>query len=469
MWKRLCILVILGIVTFAQGLVEPSVESAAQVTVSIDASNEHQTIDGFGGAETWRLPPASLYPTIFDDLGISILRFQMFAYTESRPDQPGNMLRDNDNNDPFVIDWDGVETSAMTKFAPLLQAAQERGIKIIGTTTSPPAWMKENNEVETPGWFKSKFKDELVEFILIWVKGMEIFHGVHIDSVTIQNEPDFSPPWPGCRYNKFQMRDIIKLLGARFEAEGITTKIHVPDTKNFRSFQSYVKEICLDPAARKYVDRLATHPYDELFASPDSVIQDWKAASDLASRYGKNIWQTEYDGGKPQKWDQAFLAAQHVHNALVYGNVTAWLNYELYLTGANAGGLIGEAGPYRKFYTLKQYYRFVRPGTIRVESDSSDMNVMVTAFSHPEKNSLVIVAINRNVTGKTVRFNVLNHSPITSMEAFRTSSSENTAGAGKIQIQGNVFTVTLPKESITTFVYADLVEQKRTKGAKIRR
>jgi O-glycosyl hydrolase len=97
------------------------------------------------------------------------------------------------------------------------------------------------------------------------------------------------------------------------------------------------------------------------------------------------------------------------------------------------------------------------------------MNVLVTAFTHPENDTFTIVAINRYIADKTVRVDINNYSAITSMEAIRTSSSEKAVRVAQFPVQGNVFTVTLPKESITTFVYADPDTQKRTKGAKIRR
>lgn len=60
----------------------------------------------------------------------------------------------NDNGDPFVIDWNGVNTGILDQdggaggtavgpgLATLLQDAQSRGVKIIGSIWSPPAWMK---------------------------------------------------------------------------------------------------------------------------------------------------------------------------------------------------------------------------------------------------------------------------------------------------------------------------------------
>jgi O-glycosyl hydrolase len=427
---------------------------AADVTVTIDGAIEYQIIDGFGGAESALLPPASMYTTIFDDLGVSILRFQMSAYTESLPDQPGDEARDNDNSDPFVIDWNGVQTVTLDKFAPLLKAAQSRGVKIIGTTWSPPAWMKQNNLVESSGLFQPGYEDELVEFIVIWVKGMQMYHGVHIDSVTIQNEPDNLPPWPGCRYTVAQITDIVKRLGARFQAEGITTEIHAPDITSLKNFITYGNAICQDSDAKNYVDTLATHPYGTDAYNPDNDIPLWVAAHNLSSACGKNLWQTELgEPGSPTVWSHSLLAAQHLHNALVYGQVSAWLNFQLYKTpGGNVSGLIADDGtPYTKFYALKQYYRYVRPGAIRINSVSDDTDIMVTTFKHQNNNDFTIVVINRDTSDKIVSFNMSNLKPVLNLNSYRSSVTENSVSLGSISVSANSFVYTLPSASITTF------------------
>jgi len=426
---------------------------ANAVTVTIDGAVKHQTMDGFGGAESWRKPPASMYTRIFDDLGVSILRFQMFAYTESTPDQPGDRAADNDNDDPFSIDWNGVDTNIIGWCASLLQAAQSRGVKIIGTTWSPPAWMKNNNLVESSSTFKSGYEDELVEFIQIWVEGMERYHGVHVDSVTIQNEPDNLPPWPGCKYTPAQLRDIIKLLGARFAAEGITTEIHAPDMTSLNNFNnSYADTICQDPVAKGYVDQLATHPYWSSFGNPDSHINGWIAAHNLASGYGKPLWQTEYTGrGVGTFPSDAFLLVQHVHNALVYGHVSAWLCYELYKDGGGSDGVIGDSGPYPRFYALKQYYRYVRPGAVRVKAESSNKDILATSFIHEQDNTFTIVVINRDSSDQAVDFDMNNLQALSTLDVIRTSATEKSVNLGQLSVVNNAFTCALPRESITTF------------------
>jgi O-glycosyl hydrolase len=420
--------------------------------VIVNGSTEYQTIDGFGGSEARQLPDSSRYATIFDDIGVSILRFQMYAYTESLPDQPGDEARDNDNDDPFVIDWSGVKMGAMNAFAPLLKAAQSRGVKIIGTTWSPPAWMKDNGLVESSDMFTSGYEDELVEFILIWVKGMQMYHGVHIDSVTIQNEPDSLPSWPGCKYSPAQITDIIKRLGARFAAEGITTEIHAPDTTKLKNFLIYGNDICRDKTAKGYVNTLATHPYKhrERF-NPDYFIPGWVSAYNLADSCGKKLWETEYGApGNSKAWNASFVSAQHIHNALVYGNVAAWLHFDIYSPGSS-GSLVTKKGIHLKSYVLKQYYHYVRPGAVRIDTQTHDNDILVTAFNHKLNNTLTVVVINRKASSEILDFSLNNLPEISVFNVTRTSAAEKSADLGQVSVAENSFTYILPGESITTF------------------
>ena len=431
---------------------------AYAATVSIDGAVEYQTIDGFGGAETFRLPGAAIFPIMFDTLGASVLRFYMYPYVESDPDVAGDKSRDNDNNDPNVINWSGVNLSSINAFAPLLQDAQSRGVKIIGVVLSPPAWMKDNNLVETGGNFLTAEEDELVEFITIWIKGMETYYGVHIDSVSIQNEPSYSTTYDSCVYTTTQYLNAIKALGAKFAAEGITTEIHAPDTMTFYSFNQYTSPICADATAKGYVDTLSSHMYGfggGFDSDPDSIISDWQTIAGIASSCGKDLWMTEYgnlDNNIYKGPLGAFYIVQHIHNALVYGNVTCFLEYQIYKAANGADEIVMNDGTMsKKGYLLKHYFRYVRPGAIRVSSVSNDADIMATAFKHEVNNNFTIVVINRDTSNKIIDFNMSNLNPISSLNVYRTSATENSVDLGSISVSANSFTYTLPSESITTF------------------
>ena len=83
--------------------------------VTINGLIEYQVIDGFGVSEAWNYPPSNILPYLFDDLGISILRFRMMPSLESS----------NDNSNPNDIDWNNINTGALSgDFLGLLQEAK---------------------------------------------------------------------------------------------------------------------------------------------------------------------------------------------------------------------------------------------------------------------------------------------------------------------------------------------------------
>ncbi|MFH1761271.1 MAG: hypothetical protein ABIA63_09245, partial [bacterium] len=432
-----------------------NLSSVNSANVTIDGSQEYQTIEGLGGCEGWIFPPNTLYSEIFDDLGVSMLRFRMLRYTESKPDE-NNEARDNDNDDPFVIDWSGVDTSMLKYIAPLLQAAQSRGVKLIGTIFSPPSWMKTNGVAEQGGYLKSGYEDELVEFILIWVKAIEKYHGIHVDYVSIQNEPNTTCCFTS--YSSSQLRDIIKLLGARFEAEGVTTGIYSPDISGLGAFSGYVNTICGNPVAMAYVDRLATHNYTANFWNPDGMILQLTSAYNLANSYGKKLWLTEYcdDQSNYGTWNEGLALVQHLHDALVYGQVSAWLTYEIYRDpSGKAFSIYDDSGQITpKFYHLKQYFRYVRPGAVRVETASSDTDILVTSFVHNDSNTFTVAAINRSSSNQDVTFGISNISGLSVLDVIRTSSTENADSVDQVIVSGNSFNYILPDSSITTFTGA---------------
>jgi glucuronoarabinoxylan endo-1,4-beta-xylanase len=439
----------------------------AAVNVTINGSKEFQTIEGFGGTEHWLFPPASEFARIFDDLGASLIRFRLLQFVESVPDMPGDETRDNDNDNPFVIDWTRVNLQWFDTLAPFLQAAQSRGAKLFGNIMSPPPWMKTNNSVDGHGSLKSGYEDELVEFILIWIKGMQTYHNVHIDYVNFENEPNYERDYDGCVLTADQVRDLTKRLGQRLAQEGLDTQIVPPETSNLHAFNlGFANSICQDSSAGRYVYALTTHSYNIDFFRADQNIEDWKISREISSGFGKPLWLTEYcldydyGAGPRGSWLEAINLVQHVHNALVYGNVSAWLYHELYRDPSKTPIALFDPDPdhpgtiivYPKFYALKQYFRYVRPGAVRIDVQSSDNNILVTAFNHKTNKKLTIVAINRKDTSENLTFGVSGVQPLSQLDVIRTSQAENAVGLEPVLASGNTFSYSLPAHSITTFI-----------------
>jgi glucuronoarabinoxylan endo-1,4-beta-xylanase len=429
-----------------------SLQTGVTRTVNVDASIKYQTMEGFGASEHDIYPPDSFFPVIFDDLGVSVLRFSMGAKPESN----------NDNNNPFIIDWDKVTPTfdysgvhgVSPLLPPLLQEAQRRKIKLFGTIYSPPAWMKSGASLNG-GSLSPGFENEFAEFVVIWIKGIEKYCGIHIDYISLQNEPNYSnSTWATCKYDASKMRDIVKLVGARFALESITSKIVAPEVSNLKTFNNdWADTLCRDSKGAGYTDRLATHTYNQDYWNPDASIKNLQTASGLANKYNMRLWMTEYsnDGGSNEgTWIEALRASEHVHNALIYGNVTAYLAFELYQWPLPVIKSDGIKTP--RFYTLKQYFKYVRPGAVRIMAQSDDSDLLSSAFLNSQDETLTVVVINRGTVSKTAAFSMKNFPRIANVSVIRTSANENAESVGQATVSNGSFTYTLPSSSVTTFV-----------------
>jgi hypothetical protein len=97
-------------------------------------------------------------------------------------------------------------------------------------------------------------------------------------------------------------------------------------------------------------------------------------------------------------------------------------------------------------YALKNYSKFIRPGAVRIESNSDHVDVLATAYLDKDRENLIMVMINKSDSSISVELD-----GITSQEgfdAYRTSEFERFKSLGKITGEH----LPLAPKSITTFV-----------------
>jgi O-glycosyl hydrolase len=437
-------------------------------TVTVNGSIKYQTIDGFGGSgayyEGWlksMTDPArsQVVNLLFSDLGTSIYRLRAWTKIE----------RTNDNSDPDNFNWTAFDFSTTGPYADAqvwtAQQARDKGItKFIASVWSPPGWMKDNNQETNGGHLRTDMYEEFAEWLAAYVIGYKNYHNITIGWISIQNEPNFkTPDWETCEYTPEEMRDVIKVVGAKFEAEGITTKIVVPETTGSSNAPSYLSTIMSDPEAAQYVDVFANHLYEDhiaTFFNPDPRIPYLTQVAGYGTLYNRSIWQTEYCCGDSEAgtFKEALYTAHNIHNVLTYGNGSAYLVWGLFWDDSGPGqGLIiipnYGASSYTvtpKFYAAKQYFKFISPGSKRIGVISNNASILVSAYMDAAHGNVTIVAINKVQNSIGTTFNLMNVS-VTSFKQYRTSASENCAYIGSIAVSNNSFNVTLPAESITTF------------------
>ncbi len=418
-----------------------TVDVGSAVTVNANLSTAYQQIDGFGAFLGWG--PDLLIPYV-KDIGMSMPRFGVIDI-QFEPQ--------NDNSDVNIINLDGFNLSALNiDFMKHIKEQADCVDKMIVTMWSPPAWMKKNKCLQAESWAQDNilqphFYEEYAESMVALIKAVKRETGIDLYAVSLQNEPQFNEPYASCVILWEQYRDLVKVVGPRFEAEGITTKLFFPEALLAQgAIDDYIHTLNANPVANQYMDIVAVHNYDS-----DGINVGGPGAAGWANIWSwaqetpaKPTWMTE-TSGHPDSWDGALMLAGNIYNALYYGNASAWVFWSFNVTpGSEVFGLMVNTEPTSRYYVSKQYYKYVRPGAVRVEAVSAHSDILSLAFHHDIDNTVTLILINR---GSTPRIVNVTGSGLPPMFASYTTSEHRGFEQGLYVTDGLFLT---PASSLTT-------------------
>lgn len=388
-------------------------------TITVDTTKTYQTIDGFGycltgGSATLinSLPAAQkdallqeLFATDSTKIGISYLRISLgasdlsaapFTYDEL----PAGQTSDN-NLQYFSIDQERAD------LIPILKKiiAINPSIKILSCPWTAPTWMKTNNSFRGGG-LSTTYYDAYARYFVKYIQAMKA-EGITIDAITPQNEPLNPNNTPSLVMQAAEQAEFVKnYLGPQFKAAGVSTKIILYDHNLDRT--DYPLTILADPAANAYADGSAFHLYSGSIASMSAVHDAYPA---------KNVYFTEQWVGGPGNF--ASDLSWHVNNLIIGAtrnwsrNVLEWNlaadpNYGPHTVGGCTtclGALtIGQATVSRNvsYYIVAHASKFVRPGSVRIDSNTPD-NLNNVAFKTADGKKVLIVL---NTASSLQNFNI---------------------------------------------------------------
>jgi glucosylceramidase len=386
--------------------------------ITIDTTTRQQTMDGFGYTLTGgsaqlinqKLSAANrsallkeFFLTEQNGIGVSYLRISMgasdlddhvFSYNDLSSGQTDPTLAS------FSLDADRVNLILVLKEILTLNP----GIKIIATPWSAPAWMKTNNNAKG-GNLKTELYPVYANYFVKYIQQMA-GEGITIDAVTAQNEPENPYNTPSMLMAVTEQNDFIKShLAPAFIAAGIITKIILFDHNC--DHPNYPISILNDNQTKQLVDGTAFH----LYAGDISALSTVHTAHPT-----KNIYFTEqYTSGTGNfggdlRW--------HVKNLIVGAprnwsrNVLEWnlANDENFKPHTDGGcsdclgaitinSITSAITRNVSYYIIAHASKFVRPGSVRVNSNAPD-NLLNVAFVAPDGKKVLIV-LNDNNAEKT--------------------------------------------------------------------
>ena len=454
------------------------------VAVDIDAATRFQQIDGFGTSLAWwkdnLADTDSFRDTWFKDLGSSVLRVDLNIL--ALPGSDGNLktpvtMVDNLQTNIDAFDWNSVPTK---RFGGVIQAAATKKIddfKVVGTIWTPPHWMK-SAQLDSTGQPKldpqtgqplpvlkqvgqylnsvggvltddAANLEQFGRYVAAYVKGYEQKFGVPMYAVSIGNEPAFdqvgtsSEGFNSAVYDPARFVKALKAVANAFDHYGITTRIMGPEAlaSGQYTYTHYINAIKADPAAAAAIDLYNLH---------GTATSTW---FNLIKDTGRRGWMTETSGEAPT-WDGALNLARNLQTALVQGNVSAWLYWQMADGGTSPSAFTLTANndtDIPKFTAARHFFRTIRPGAVRVAATPTDTaGIFASAFVQDQQKTLTSIVMNLGTTPQMVNLHVGG----THLSNFNFARRSTATGLWQtitpIAITNDLATFELPARSIIT-------------------
>jgi glucosylceramidase len=389
--------------------------SATLPTVSINAAQAYQTVEGFGASMTdsaayllhQKVPAAALpdvMRSLFDrtnGIGVSFLRNPMGSADLARSQYSYDDVAGS--TDPnltgFSVAHDEVD------ILPLLRQAKaiNPGIKMLGTPWSPPGWMKTTGSMIGGSLLPSSYT-AFANYLVKYVQAYEAA-GVPVDYLTLQNEPLYVPPdYPGESMPATDQLPILRdyLLPA-LAANQLRTRILVYD-HNWDT-PAYPQAVLSDPvlANSPQVAGVAWHWYG---GPPGAMTTLHNLHPDLGQ------YVTEASGGTwvanevQTDFEAIVQSMRNWSKAFVKWGLALDQNHGPHDGGCgDCNGLVtvnqstGDVTNAIDYYTLGHFSKFVLPGAVRIASTNAP-GVIDAAFLNPDRGT-VLVAYNDSASAKT--------------------------------------------------------------------
>jgi glucuronoarabinoxylan endo-1,4-beta-xylanase len=402
-------------------------------TVAIDATKQFQTIEGFGSCYNRNTTSSTYMTFLHDDVGYTMVR--LFMPFENFQTQQGGAFNINDG----VFQGNLGVLNGMKKYAD---------VRYITTIWTPPAWMKYHHDVNNGDSLLPSMIPALADYFMGIYNTILQQTGVRLYGLSIQNEPAFPEPYASCVYSPAEYRDLLKAVGKKFEDAGIDIKLFGPeDMVDAISIRGHLASVNQDTAAKRMIDAIAVHGYtDGVNPTPTSngAFLWGRLARSAVSMGNKGVWMTETSGFS-NDWSGASELAGNLYLSLRYGNLSLWTYWEDNRCDGGYGLLCNSAHTVLSLAS-KNFYRYIRPGAVRINATPDDTTCYVVAFNQKTDKTLTLVIYNGNGNGYTL--NLTGANLPAQFAKYTTTASKACVSEGSVGARG----ISSDGHSVTTRV-----------------
>ena len=180
----------------------------------------------------------------------------------------------NDDADPRHADlarFNFGPDSDNGKQIAFIRALAARGVKLIASAWTPadldearpgrqPCVVLPPRSSSAGGRLDPAKRDEFAEYLVTYVKLLKEKSGVDLYALSFQNEPLFAQGFESCVYKEADYAKTLEVVGARFRAVGLRSKLFGPEHMgSFMWIAGFFEHLLDDKDAARYLDIYAVH------------------------------------------------------------------------------------------------------------------------------------------------------------------------------------------------------------------
>ena len=436
-----------------------------EVRFQLDGAKKFQQLDGFGvnvNTRSWtgeELKPAlgllhdSLHATIWRVIVETVYKWE---------DQ-------NDNNDPFTFNWDYYnelyETPKFQKAWNMIRYMNEQGITdhlMINFMGPIPLWM--GGTVVKPQ-YEDEYIEMLVSFFYYAIKTKHLKIGL----ISLMNEPDIHNEGPTVGSAQF-VRLLRKLID-RMQALGMDEVRYVaPDVAGMNSgVLDYIPALMKDSVVMSRIAHFGLHSYGGNPASINTMDSLKKSIYPLSTYWMTewNAWRDGLDDGLIGVYDYKFASdcvnylIGHLQNGakacLIWEGYDSYYEHHAPSTFSYWGILSYDQknkiySPRKHFYALQQFFKFITPGSWRVDCSTSDDSVKAVSFLDSSTKQICIAGVNNKTSPVTLKTVMANLPTYHHVELYYTDSIENVRKSPDAWVKAKTISASIPPKCIFTLI-----------------
>jgi O-glycosyl hydrolase len=446
----------------------PTVTAAAGTTlVKVNPGVRHQTFEGWGTSLCWWANRVggwsatgrnAVVDAVVDPL--NGLGYNVFRYNIGGGENPAhNHLEQYKVMPGFEASASMWTWDADANQRAILQRIVERGTGVVleAFSNSPPYWMTKSGcasgNTDGSNNLKDDSYDAFADYLTEVVKHFRDAFGISFRTLDPLNEPNAN--WwksnggqEGCHFSPANQQMIIKAVGAKLAAKGLTdTTVSASDENSIDD--GYNNMRAFDATTLAAMSQMNVHSYS------GSRRTELRA---LATSKGKRLWQSE-SGPLNQTLandnDAALFMAGRIITDLRDMQAEAWVDWQVGdSTRSWASFVLNDAQqtftPLKRFYMQAGFSRYIRPGATFIDINHPEMLAAVSA----DGRTLALVVRNADpMASKGFTFDLSALPTVgATAEAHRTSPTENLVSLPPVSVQGWSFVAMVPAYSITTFI-----------------